>query len=97
MNRLIALLRRQNPAYEIVPRDWQRALPQNAPLLAAASWREILSVPSEALPAPAAALLCEVVDVLALGLKQAAEIGERLLCGRSLAIWRKRCVLSPLK
>jgi len=95
MNRLIALLRRQNSAYEILPRDWQRALPQDAPLLAAANWREILAVPSESLPAPVAELLCELVDTLALGLKQAPEIGELLLRDRSLAIWRKALIEGP--
>ena len=95
MTRLIALLRRQNPAYEVVPRDWQRALPQDAPLLDAASWREILSVSSEALPAQAAALLCDLVDILALGLKRSPEIGERLFHGRSLAIWRKALIEGP--
>ena len=32
---------------------------------------------------------------MALGLKQAAEIGERLLCTRSLAIWRKALTEGP--
>jgi hypothetical protein len=49
MTRLVALLRGQNPSFAIVPRDWQRALPESAPLLDAANWREIFAAASERL------------------------------------------------
>src|SRR5208337_1975699 len=42
MTRLIALLRSQNPDFKIVPGNWWRDLPEDAPLLYAASWRDVL-------------------------------------------------------
>ena len=98
MTRLVALLRGQNPSFEIVPRDWWRVLPQDAPLLDAASWREILaSLSTDALlnGDVAVPLLRELVETLAFGLKQAPEIGERLLRTRSLAIWRRALIEGP--
>ena len=41
MTRLIASLRSQNPDFKIVPGNWWRALPEDAPLLDAASWRDV--------------------------------------------------------
>jgi len=98
MTRLVALLRGQNPSFAIVPRDWQRALPESAPLLDAANWREIFAAASDAggqKNDAAAPLLRQLVDTLALGLKQAPEIGEQVLHARSLAIWRKALIEGP--
>jgi hypothetical protein len=98
MTRLIALLRTQNPEFEIVPGDWWRTLPQDAPLLDAARWRDVLGTLQGAdieIGEPARLRLREIVDTLALGLKQAQEIGERLLRGRGLAIWRKALTEGP--
>jgi hypothetical protein len=98
MTRLVALLRSQNAAFEIVPRDWWRALPQDAPLLDAGRWRELLAtLPDAGIQGAdlAAPVLRELVDTLALGLKRASVIGERLLRGRSLAIWRKALTEGP--
>ena len=98
MTRLMALLRIQNPAFEIVPGDWWRTLPQDAPLLDAARWREVLgTLPDDdtEIGEPTKQLLREIVDTLALGLKQAQEIGDHLLRGRGLAIWRKALTEGP--
>ena len=43
MTRLVGLLRSQNPEFDIVPGNWWRALPEDAPLLSAASWHDILA------------------------------------------------------
>jgi hypothetical protein len=98
MTRLVSLLRRQNTAFDIVPRDWWRAFPENAPLLDAARWREMLgNLPSDAIQNGDAAVrpLRELVETLALGLKRAPEIGELLLRTRSLALWRKALTEGP--
>src|ERR1039458_7481639 len=47
MTRLIALLRSQIPDFEIVPSNWWHALPEDAPLLDAASWRGVLPAMSQ--------------------------------------------------
>jgi hypothetical protein len=98
MVRLASLLRTQGKILAALPSDWARALPTEAPLLDAARWRQVLSTltPDRFRDggdhAPA---LRELVDILARGLKEGAEIGELLLKGRSLAIWRKALTEGP--
>jgi hypothetical protein len=98
MVRLASLLRRHGKLLTALPPDWEQALPADAPLLDAARWRQVLSTPTPDRfhdggdHAPA---LRELVDILARGLKHAGEIGELLLKGRSLAIWRKALTEGP--
>ena len=40
-------------------------------------------------------LLAEIIEVLRKGLNKAAEVGEELLDGRSLAVWRKALIEGP--
>src|SRR5215469_4559685 len=61
-------------------------------------WRQVLSTLTPDSFSDAgdhAPVLCELVDILTRGLKQAGEIGELLLKGRSLAIWRKALTEGP--
>jgi hypothetical protein len=98
MVRLASLLRTEGKILTALPSDWARALPTDAPMLDAARWRQVLSslAPDSFRDggdhAPA---LRELVDILARGLKEAAEIGELLLKGRSLAIWHKALTEGP--
>jgi hypothetical protein len=98
MVRLASLLRTQGKILAALPSDWSRALPTEAPLLDAARWRQVLStIAADSFRdgcdhAPA---LRELVDILARGLKEAAKIGELLLKGRNLAIWRKALTDGP--
>jgi hypothetical protein len=98
MVRLVSLLRRHGKIVTPLPRDWAQALPTDAPLLDATRWRQVLSTLSPDSfrdggdHAPA---LGKLVDILARGLKQAGDIGELLLKGRSLAIWRKALTDGP--
>jgi PD-(D/E)XK nuclease superfamily len=98
MVRLTSLLRAQGKILTELPSDWARALPTEAPLLDAARWRQVLSTftPDSFRDGGDHALaLRELVDVLARGIKQAAQIGELLLKARSLAIWRKALTEGP--
>jgi len=98
MTRLIALLRSQNPDFKVVHGDWWRALPEDAPLLDAASWRGVLASMVKLGDAGSEAevrVLSHLVETLALGLKKAGEIGDILLSGRSLAIWEKALTEGP--
>ena len=98
MLRLVSLLRRQGKILTGLPPDWAQALPKDAPLLDAARWRQVLSTLTPDSFSDAgnhAPALRELVDILARGLAQAAEIGELLLKGRSLAIWRKALTEGP--
>lgn len=98
MVRLVSLLRRHGKLLAALPPDWSRALPIEAPLLDAARWRQVLSTltpDSFCDSGDHATALRELVDILGRGLKRAAEIGELLLKGRSLAIWRKALTEGP--
>jgi hypothetical protein len=98
MLRLASLLRTQGKILTALPSDWARALPTEAPLLDAARWRQVLSplTPGRFRDggdhAPA---LRELVDIVARGLEEAAAIGELLLKGRGLAIWREALTEGP--
>jgi hypothetical protein len=98
MTRLIALLRSQNPAFKIVPGNWWRDLPEDAPLLDAASWRDVLpamSKPADANSESVVRVLASLTETLALGLKRAGEVGALVLRGRSLAIWERALTEGP--
>jgi hypothetical protein len=98
MVRLASLMRRHAKLLTALPRDWAQALPKDAPLLDATRWRQVLSTLTpnsfsdrgDHVPA-----LRELIHILARGLKHAAEIGELLLKGPSLAIWRKALTEGP--
>jgi hypothetical protein len=98
MTRLIALLRSQNPDFKVVHGDWWRALPDDAPLLNTASWRGVLAAmvkPDDASSEAEIRVLSHLVETLTLGLRKAGEIGDILLNGRSLAIWKKALTEGP--
>src|ERR1017187_2968810 len=91
MTRLVALLRSQNSDFKIVHGNWWRSLPEDAPLLDAASWRDVLSAMLDLTDKNSEAVvraLSNLTETLAFGLKRAGEIGGVLLRGRSLAIWK---------
>jgi hypothetical protein len=98
MTRLIALLRSQNADFKIVPGNWWRDLPEDAPLLDAASWRDVLlamSNPADPNSESVVRVLTSLTETLALGLKRAGEVGALLLRGRSLAIWERALTEGP--
>ena len=98
MTRLIALLRSQNPDFKIVPVNWRRDLPEEAPLLDAASWRDVLSAmssPADVNSELVVRALTSLVETLAFGLKRAREVGSVHLRGRSLAIWDRALTEGP--
>jgi hypothetical protein len=91
MVRLVSLLRSHRQAFSVVPAGWQRQLPPDAPLLDLARWRQFLAQLTGGYAAPLQALL----DSLALGLRDAARIGDEVLEGLSLAIWQKALTEGP--
>lgn len=96
--RLVALLRTQCKRFESLPGDWWRALPEDAPLLDANRWAAALGA-----LAPESfsdgmdhrPLLGEIIETLRKGLSEAADIGDGLLEGRSLAVWRMALTEGP--
>lgn len=96
--RLVALLRIQCKRFEALPSDWWRTLPSDAPLLDAPRWlRAIRSLVPESSSDENdhRPLLEETIETLRKGLGAAAEVGEALLDGRPLAIWRKALTEGP--
>ncbi len=96
--RFIALLRFQSRRFASLPGDWWLALPEDAPLLDSARWGRAIS------PLSAEAFsdkvdhrpeLQEIVDTIRRGIASAVEIGEALLEGKALAIWRKALTEGP--
>src|SRR5208337_777368 len=82
----------------IVPGNWWHALPQDAPLLDAASWRQILpamATPADANSEAVVRALAHLIETLAFGLRRAGEVGGMLLRGRSLAIWERALTEGP--
>jgi hypothetical protein len=96
--RFVALVRLQTPRFESLPGDWWRALPNDAPLLDAVRWERaisMLNVEDVADTTDHRPALQEIVATLSEGLVEAAEIGERLLEGRALSVWRKALTEGP--
>ena len=96
--RLVALLRIQNKQFKLVPSDWSRALPRDIPLLDASRW---LGVIGKLMPEAFSdgkdhrQALENIIDTVNHGLGEAVEIGEGLLDGRALAVWRKALTEGP--
>ncbi len=96
--RFVALLRPQTNRFASLPGDWWRALPESAPLLDATRWRRAISALTADSFSDAAdhrPLILEIVDTLSKGIDSAAEIGDILLEGRALAVWRKALAEGP--
>ena len=98
VKRLVGLLRSQTKQFANVSGSWWLKLPVDAPLLDAARWKqEIAALKVEDFPdgVDHRARLLSIVDAVGMGLAKAAGLGERLLEGRSLAIWRKALADAP--
>ena len=98
MVRFAALLRSQCKHFNALPGDWWRALPEGAPLLDAARWRRAIAAlaPRDFSDGKDhRPLLEEIIETLSKGLMESAAIGERLLDGKALAVWRKALTEGP--
>lgn len=96
MRRLVGLLRPRNPKFADLPSDWWRALPEDAPLLDAASWRKaVAEATAFSDGADHRPLLTDLIESLAKGLDAAADIGEALLHKQARSIWRKALTDGP--
>lgn len=87
VRRLLALTRGMTPATAAIPEDWQRVLPPDAPLLDLERWRTLLNKEAESVSFRTD--LFALLQQLARGTAAAHELGESLLAGRALAIWRQ--------
>ena len=99
MVRLVGLLRSSAGRFQSLPEDWREVLPDDAPLLDADRWEELLNKLSpEDFPdgRDHRPLLRHIIKVLRLGLAKAEDIGEALLPdSEALAIWKRALVEGP--
>ena len=95
--RLAALLRSRNKRFEALPGNWWRFLHEEAPLLDAARWRRAIDRMSqpESPDGDYRPLLRDIIETLAQGLQEASAVGEGLLAGRALQLWRKALLEGP--
>lgn len=95
--RLAALLRSRIQRFNALPGNWWQALPEGAPLLDAARWRRAIAKMGrpESPDGDYRPLLEEIIGTLALGRNEAKSVGERLLEGRALWLWRKALMEGP--
>ena len=98
MVRFVALLRSQCRRFNALPGDWWRALPEGAPLLDAARWTRAIAALSPGDFSDGKdhqPLLGEIIETLSQGLIESAAIGDRVLDGKALAVWRKALTEGP--
>ena len=98
VTRLISLLRSQSERFEDLPSGWWHTFPETAPLLEGARWiRAIEQIsPDNAWEGvDHRPLLLELINTLQMGLTASLEIGEALLEGRALSIWKKALIEGP--
>jgi len=98
MRRLASLLAAYPGPFRTLPAGWTRVLPADAPLASPLAWNHLLDRltaaewPDEIDHGPA---LREIIGLLSQGVAAAEAIGEALLHGRTLAIWRKVLLAGP--
>jgi hypothetical protein len=91
MRRVAALLAAYPGPFQALPEGWTRVLPAEAPLASPQAWMQLLDRltaadwPDQFDHGPA---LRKIVSLLSQGLAAAEAIGETLLHGTPLAIWR---------
>jgi len=98
MRRLAALLGTESGPFRPLPAGWTRILPADAPLASPEAWARFVDRltaadwPDET---DHGAALRAVIALLAQGAAAAEEVGEKMLSGRALAIWRKALLTGP--
>ena len=96
--RLAALLGTERGPFQGLPSGWMRILPADAPLASPDAWDRLLARLTAA-DWPDSKdhtdTLGVIIALLKKGAEAAAEIGEALLSGRALTIWRKALLAGP--
>lgn len=98
VRRLAALLGAYAGPFQALPAGWTRVLPADAPLSSPRAWGRLLDrLSPDAWPEGGdhTSDLRVIVDVLNRGPDHAADVGETLLSGRPLTIWRRALLAGP--
>jgi hypothetical protein len=97
LRRLAALCKESEP-FAYLPQGWMRVLPTDAPLSSSHAWKLLLArLKPEVWPdrQDHSPELRALVELLFKGTGAAKDIGETLLKGRALAIWREALAAGP--
>ena len=92
VRRLFALLRTHSPALRELPSAWARILPSDAPLTTVERWEQVFSQTSASEwpeGTDRSSDVLRVLHLLAKGPAVAEEVGDALLSGMPLALWRR--------
>jgi len=98
IRRLAGHLGNESGPFQDLPSGWTRILPADAPLVSPDAWNRLLARltaadwPDEK---DHSNTLRSIITLLQIGTEAASEIGEALLGGRALAIWRKALLAGP--
>lgn len=96
MHRLLSLVRSMTSTTAKIPPTWHQIVPRDAPLLQAQRWQQLIE---RTLEWPEGKNfgqeLNALIEVLDRGTDDADEIGEKILSGRALAIWRRARKAGP--
>ena len=96
VRRLFRLLHGRSPALADLPRDWARVLPMDAPLTTLDRWAQALANAADWPDGvDRSALVLDVLSLLAHGPDALIEVGERLLTGLALKLWRRALTEGP--
>jgi len=98
MRRLATLLGSEPGPFQTLPSGWTRILPADAPLASPDAWYRLLGRLTDVDwpdKKDHTNTLRGIVAVLEKGATAAGEIGEALLSGRALTIWRKALLAGP--
>jgi hypothetical protein len=96
--RFISLVRSQTSRFKSLHTGWWRGLSEDSPLLDAPHWERAISALKIEGCSDAGEhqlMLREIINTLSKGLDKAGQIGQILLEGRALAIWRKALMEGP--
>lgn len=98
VRRVLRLVRNMTDPPRELPANWHSILNRDVPLLKPEQWHEaIASVEEWPEGQNFSTALRAVIDSLSRGTDAAAEIGEQLLAGRALGIWRKALKEGPAR
>lgn len=92
VRRLFTLLPNKTPGLRDLPPDWMRVLPMDAPLTIPERWERVFAqLAASDWPdgIDRSSVVLDILRLLAKGSGAAEEIGEALLSGISLSLWRR--------
>ena len=91
VHRLTRRLANSPGPFESLPPDWLQALPESAPLTKLKSWSNLIMREN----IENGDWLLEILALIDRGAESAQAVGEALLTGKPLAMWRRALLLGP--